>query len=146
MKGLFKISLVAAVMAGASVTAQAQKVMTLKECMEYAVSNSTEMRIREADIHDAQVERRSAILEAFTPTVSAGTYAYYNFGRSVDPETNTYKSTTSFQNGYQASGSIALFNGFQAVNNVKIARTAEAMGLSRYRESRDEICLATREA
>ena len=57
MKGLFKISLVAAVMAGASVTAQAQKVMTLKECMEYAVSNSTEMRIREADIHDAQVER-----------------------------------------------------------------------------------------
>lgn len=146
MKGLFKISLVAAVMAGASVTAQAQKVMTLKECMEYAVSNSTEMRIREADIHDAQVERRSAILEAFTPTVSAGTYAYYNFGRSVDPETNTYKSTTSFQNGYQASGSIALFNGFQAVNNVKIARTAEAMGLSRYRESRDEICLATMEA
>ena len=133
-------------MAGASVTAQAQKVMTLKECMEYAVSNSTEMRIREADIHDAQVERRSAILEAFTPTVSAGTYAYYNFGRSVDPETNTYKSTTSFQNGYQASGSIALFNGFQAVNNVKIARTAEAMGLSRYRESRDEICLATMEA
>ena len=146
MKGLFKISLVAAVMAGASVTAQAQKVMTLKECMEYAVSNSTEMRIREADIHDAQVERRSAILEAFTPTVSAGAYAYYNFGRSVDPETNTYKSTTSFQNGYQASGSIALFNGFQAVNNVKIARTAEAMGLSRYRESRDEICLATMEA
>ena len=146
MKGLFKISLVAAVMAGASVTAQAQKVMTLKECMEYAVSNSTEMRIREADIHDAQVERRSAILEAFTPTVSAGTYAYYNFGRSVDPETNTYKSTTSFQNGYQASGSIALFNGFQAVNNVKIAKTAEAMGLSRYRQSRDEICLATMEA
>ena len=146
MKGLFKISLVAAVMAGASVTALAQEVMTLKKCMEYAVSNSTEMRIREADIHDAQVERRSAILEAFTPSVSAGTYAYYNFGRSVDPETNTYKSTTSFQNGYQASGSIALFNGFQAVNNVKIAKTAEAMGLSRYRQSRDEICLATMEA
>ena len=75
--------------------------MSLKECMEYAVSNSTKMRIQQADTRDAQVERRSAILEAFTPSVSAGSYAYYNFGRSVDPETNTYKSTTSFQNGYR---------------------------------------------
>ena len=128
MKGLLKIFLLAAAMAGAPGMVMAQEVMTLKDCMEYAVSNSTKMRIQQADIRDAQVERRSAILEAFTPSVSAGTYAYYNFGRSVDPETNTYKSTTSFQNGYQASGSIALFNGFQAVNNLKIARTAEAMG------------------
>ena len=146
MKGLLKIFLLAAVMAGAPGMALAQEIMTLKDCMEYAVSNSTKMRIQQADIRDAQVERRSAILEAFTPSVSAGTYAYYNFGRSVDPETNTYKSTTSFQNGYQASGSITLFNGFQAVNNMKIARTAEAMGLSKYRQSSDEICLATMEA
>ena len=146
MKGLLKIFLLAAAMAGAPGMVMAQEVMTLKDCMEYAVSNSTKMRIQQADIRDAQVERRGAILEAFTPSVSAGTYAYYNFGRSVDPETNTYKSTTSFQNGYQASGSIALFNGFQAVNNLKIARTAEAMGLSKYRQSSDEICLATMEA
>ena len=149
MKGLLKISLLAAVIAGASGTCgmvQAQEIMTLKECMEYAVSNSTEMRIRQADVQDAQVERRSAILEAFTPSVSAGTYAYYNFGRSVDPETNTYKSTTSFQNGYQANGSISLFNGFQAVNNIKISKTAAAIGLSRQEQTRDEICLATMEA
>ena len=120
--------------------------MTLKECMEYAVSNSTKMRILQADIHDAQVERRSAILEAFTPSISAGSYAYSNFGRSVDPETNTYRTTTSFQNGYQASGSIALFNGFQAVNNVKISKTAVDMGLSRQEQTRDEICLAVMEA
>ena len=146
MKGLLKIFLLEAAMAGVPSMALAQEVMTLKDCMEYAVSNSTKMRILQADIRDAQVERRNAILEAFTPSVSAGTYAYYNFGRSVDPETNTYKSTTSFQNGYQASGSIAVFNGFQAVNNMKIARTAEAMGLSKYRQSSDEICLATMEA
>ena len=73
-------------------------------------------------------------------------YAYYNFGRSVDPETNTYKSTTSFQNGYSASGSITLFNGFEALNNLKISRTAAAMGLSREQQTRDEICLATMEA
>lgn len=146
MDKLFKISFLAAVFVGAATSAWGQKIMTIKDCMEYAVSNSTKMRIQQADMRDAQVERRSAILQAFTPSVSAGTYAYSNFGRSVDPETNTYKSTTSFQNGYQASGSIALFNGFEAVNNVKISRTAEAMGVSRYMQSRDEICLATMEA
>jgi hypothetical protein len=103
MNKLFKISFFAALFVVTATSVWAQKVMTLKDCMEYAVSNSTRMRIQQADIKDAQVERRSAILEAFTPSVSAGTYAYYNFGRSVDPETNTYRAVTSFQNGYQAS-------------------------------------------
>jgi len=146
MRKLLGISVLTALLLGVAGNLGAQNVMTLKDCMEYAVSNSTKMRIQQADTRDAQVERRSAILEAFTPSVSAGSYAYYNFGRSVDPETNTYKSTTSFQNGYQASGSIALFNGFQAVNNIKISKTAEAMGLSREELTRDEICLATMEA
>lgn len=146
MRKLLGISVLTALLLGVAGNLGAQNVMTLKDCMEYAVSNSTKMRIQQADTRDAQVERRSAILEAFTPSVSAGSYAYYNFGRSVDPETNTYKSTTSFQNGYQASGSITLFNGFQAVNNIKISKTAEAMGLSREELTRDEICLATMEA
>lgn len=145
------ISVVSGVMAvmmlsGRGAAYAQEKVYTLKECMEYAVSNSTQMRIQQANTRDAQLERRSAILQAFTPAVSAGTYAYYNFGRSVDPETNTYKSTTSFQNGYSASGSITLFNGFEALNNLKISRTAAAMGLSREQQTRDEICLATMEA
>ena len=155
MNRFLKKFIIAAAVAGFAATAATamaqeiqvpQQAMTLKECMEYAVSNSTKMRIQQADTRDAQVERRSAILEAFTPSVSAGSYAYYNFGRSVDPETNTYKSTTSFQNGYQASGSLALFNGFAAVNNLKITKTAAAMGVSREEQTRDEVCLATMEA
>lgn len=145
---LVAVAIVMYVMQGVA-SAQAQEpvqVMTLKECMEYAVSNSTSMRISEADLRDAQLERRNAILQAFTPSVSAGTYAYYNFGRSVDPETNTYKSTTSFQNGYSASGSLTLFNGFEAINNLRITRTAEAMGVGKAQQTRDEICLATMEA
>ena len=68
--------------------------MSLKECMEYAVNNSSKLKIEEANVDDARVARRDAILKAFTPAAEAGTYAYSNFGRSVDPETNTYVSTT----------------------------------------------------
>lgn len=119
---------------------------TLKECMQYAVSNSTRMRISAANRKDEQVARRDAILRAFTPTISAGSYAYYNFGRSVDPETNTYKSVTSFNNGYSVSAGYTLFDGFEAVNNLKISKTIKLMGVSREQQIVDELCLATMQA
>ena len=113
MNRFLKNFIIAAAVAGFAATAATamaqeiqvpQQAMTLKECMEYAVSNSTKMRIQQADTRDAQVERRSAILEAFTPSVSAGSYAYYNFGRSVDPETNTYSITETIRIEETAKG------------------------------------------
>ncbi len=98
-------------------------VMTLHDCMAYAVSNSTKMRIQQAAIGDAQIDRRDAALKLFTPQITAQTYAYYNFGRSIDPQTNTYFNTTSFHNNYGVSAGYDLFDGFQAVNNYKISKT-----------------------
>ena len=128
------------------VKAQDTTTMTLKECMRYAVEHSTKMRIAQADNRDAQIDRRDAILAAFTPTVEGSTYAYSNFGRSIDPGTNTYIRTTSFHNGYSLSAGITLFDGFQAVNNLKITKTAQLMGFTKAQQIEDQICLATMEA
>ena len=129
-----------------SVKAQDTTTMDLKSCMRYAVEHSTKMRIAHADNRDAQIDRRDAILAAFTPTIEGSTYAYSNFGRSIDPETNTYIRTTSFHNGYSLSAGINLFNGFQAVSNLKITKTAQLMGLTKEQQTEDQICLATMEA
>ena len=126
--------------------AQDTVTMDLKACMRYAVEHSSKVRIQEANNRDAQIDRRDAILNAFTPEVSGSTSAYYNFGRSIDPETNTYSLVTSFHNGYSLSGGIVLFNGFQAVNNLKITKTAQQMGLTKAQQVEDQICLATMEA
>jgi len=133
---------------GALTTVKAQDTITmnLKDCMNYAVEHSTKMRVQQADNRDAQIDRRDAILAAFTPQVSGNTYAYYNFGRSIDPETNTYTVVTSFHNGYSLSAGIELFNGFRAVNNLKITKTAQQMGLTKEQQTEDQICLATMEA
>ena len=135
-----------ATISGCISAAHGQNMMTLKECMQYAVENSAKMKLQQMDVDDARVARRDAILRVFTPEISAGTYAYSNFGRSVDPETNTYVSTTSFNNGYQIAGGITLFDGFSAVNNMKISKTALKMGIDQEELTRDEICLATMEA
>lgn len=129
------------------VTMRAQtSVMTLRQCMEYAISNSTKMRLQAADRNDERWQRRQAIMQVFTPYVDAQTYAYYQFGRNLDPETNTYNSVTTFHNGYSVSASITLFDGFRAINNMRMASTVAKMGLSRDQQMRDEICLATMEA
>ena len=134
---------------GFQVTSRAQessKPMTLKECMEYAISNSTKMRIQQASSSDARIARRDAILQAFTPSLSTATNAYYNFGRSIDPQTNTYFTQTSFHNGYSLSAGIDLFDGFSAVNNLKISKTGLAISESQERQVEADICLAVMEA
>ena len=122
------------------------EVMTLRDCMEYAISNSTQIRIQQAEIGDAQIARRNAVLRAFTPSVNGSTYAYYNFGRSIDPETNIYVTETSFHNGYSLGAGIDLFNGFSAVNNLKISKTALAIGRTQEKQVEADICLAVMEA
>lgn len=120
--------------------------MSLSDCMDYAVGHSTEMRLSAADRSDERAEKVQAILGAFTPSVSAQSYAYNQYGRNLDPETNTYTDFTTFHNGYSLSAGITLFDGFQAINRLRIAKVQQQMGLSQERQTADKVRLATMEA
>ena len=135
----------ALVLAG-TVSASGQTIMSLHDCMEYAISNSTKIRIQQAAIGDAQLDRRDAALALFTPQINAQTYAYYNFGRSIDPQTNTYFNTTSFHNNYSVSAGYTFFDGFKAVNNYKISKTGMLIADSQEKQVEADICLAVMEA
>jgi outer membrane protein len=146
MKSFFIECVVIALALVGMTSAKAQTTMSLHDCMAYAVSNSTKMRIQQAAVGDAQIDRRDAALKLFTPQISASTYAYYNFGRSIDPQTNTYFNTTSFHNNYGVSAGFDLFNGFQAVNNYRISKTGMLIADSMEKQVEADICLAVMEA
>ena len=129
-----------------SLSAHETDSLTLKQCMEYAVENSTKIKIHRTTRSDAQVQRRDAILEAFTPRVTAGSSVYYNFGRAVDPESNTYTDVTSFNNNYAVNASLTLFDGFATINHIRMANTVIKMGISEEQKLRNELCLAVMEA
>lgn len=95
---------------------------------------------------DARIDRRDAALALFTPQISAQTYAYYNFGRSIDPQTNTYFNTTSFHNNYGVSLGYELFDGFRAVNNYRISKTGLLIAGSMEKQAEADICLAVMES
>lgn len=149
-RSIYRLPLLVCLLTGNMMTLEAQEpghgTMTLHDCMQYAVSNATKMRLQAADRSDERWRRRQAILQVFTPSIDAQSYAYNQYGRNLDPETNTYNSVTTFHNGYSLSASLTLFDGFRAINNMRMASTLSKMGLSKEQQTQDEICLATMEA
>jgi outer membrane protein len=118
---------------------------TMEECIRYAVENSmaVKIQIHENDTYKAEFNSAAA---AFFPSLSAGVSAQYNFGRAIDPETNTYVNTTTFNNYYGLSASLPVFNGGQIVNQFRLAKSSRQSGMNDLQKVKDDIALNTLEA
>lgn len=117
----------------------------LRECMEYAVKNSPKGKIQDANNENAKKDYQDAVLKLL-PSVSGSVGASTSFGRSIDFETNTYTNTANFNNSYGISGNLPVFNGFSAVNNVKVSKIARLQGVEKSQQIEDEIALQTMQA
>ncbi len=137
------IFLLCAALCGRSLMAQP---MNLRQCMDYAVAHSAQMRLSAADRSDELAAYRQSFLAAFTPSVGAQSYAYNQYGRNLNPETNTYTDFTTFHNGYSLSGSITLFEGFQALGKIRLAYLQRQKGLSHEQQCADGVRIAVMEA
>lgn len=111
------------------VTANAQRPWTANQCMQYAVTHNHEVRLQHIALDNYQTEkiRQTA---AFLPTAETNIGGQYNFGRAIDPETNTYTNVSTFYNSYNISASIPVFDGFQRYNNLRAAKADVLMGKS----------------
>ena len=116
--------------------AAAQEVWDVDRCMDYAVQHNRTVRQRELEADNARLDRMKAI-GSFLPGVSAGTSIQYNFGRSVDPETNTYNTLSTFNNGYSMEASMPIFRGGGLVNEVRRAKAAWLMGKAAWQEAKE---------
>ena len=121
----------------------AQTPMGLRECMEYAVENSAKIAAEDELLSQKSIDLRDAWLNAFTPSVTGSTNLSYSSGRIPDPETNMYSTLKTIQNGYQIYGEITLFDGFNAVNRIKIAKISVLSGKAGRQAKEDDICLNT---
>ena len=102
--------------------------LSLEECMAYAVEHSTTVGQRANSLASAREDYISAVASAL-PSLSAGSGGSVNFGRSVDPETNTYTTVSTFSNSYSVSAGLTLFSGFSTINGIRAAKVARAMGV-----------------
>ncbi len=75
---------------------------------------------------------------AFLPSVEGRIGGQYNFGRAIDPETNTYTDVSTFYNGYSLSASIPVFDGFQRYNDLRASKANVLLGRSRLQAQKDQ--------
>ena len=119
MKRLFLITLLVAT----AFTAQAQKVWTLDECINYALEHNLDLQKTQLAQQQAEYQYKSS-KNAWLPTLSANAGEYLGFGQSPS-YTGVYVSDNSSSASFGASLSVPLFQGLNLYNTAK----ADALNL-----------------
>lgn len=115
----------------------AQAEWSMSQCISYAVEHSTEVGRQKIKQRQALTDYRTSLLD-FLPSVSAQVGGQYNWGRNIDPETNTYNNVTTFNNNYSLSASLPIFDGGQTWNAFRKARLAKNTSATAVQKARDD--------
>lgn len=105
-------------------SAQAQKVWTLEECIDTALANNRYIKQQKLSQKAGEVSYKQA-KAARLPNLNASAGQSFNFGRSLAVD-NTYQNTNSLSSSFSLSSGLSLFDGFRTKNNIE-ARQAELL-------------------
>lgn len=125
----------------ASTTALAQNPMSLSEAMQYAVENSTDVAIQAEANESTHYDKVEAVAGLF-PSLSASSSIYNSYGRSIDPETNTYTTVGNVSNSYSVSTYLTVFSGLKNINELKASRLKCEMGGHSMQQAKDAVALS----
>ncbi len=104
-----------------SIYANAQKQYSLQECIETALKNNLRIKQAELVLQGSGIDVLTT-KAAMLPNLNATLNQNFNFGRNIDPVTNAYIVNNSQSTTMGLNSSVTLFNGFQLLNNLKLAK------------------------
>jgi len=101
-----------------SIQGYSQTTMTLEECVKVALDNNLTVKRSVYNVETYKVNMLAA-KAAFLPTLSGTTTGGWNFGRSINPVTNSFvnRDTKTVQVGINSS--LILFNGLRLQNTFR---------------------------
>ncbi len=101
-----------------------QEAWSADSCVTYALEHSLQAESQALTLDDTKHTLTEASLQ-FLPSIDAGVGLNTNFGRSINPETNTYINTSNLSNGFNLEGYLPLFDGLRNINGVRIAKLSK---------------------
>jgi len=93
----------------------------LDECVTYAIENNLQLNDFELNMQSNQETYRQSIRDLL-PVINGFADYSVNFGRSINPEDNSFVNTQFFSNNYRVQSSFDLFQGFQKMNTIKASK------------------------
>src|SRR5947208_3672480 len=91
---------------------------TLQQCIEYALAHNITIKQSELNVElNKQLTSQSAA--SLFPTLNGFASNNYYYGRSIDPNTNTFTNDQVRSNTFSLNANLPLFEGFQLQNSLK---------------------------
>lgn len=143
MKRLMTTMLTVAALAAPAVL-QAQRVMTLRECIDYAVSHNIQIKQQDNARRQQELALNSAKNERL-PQLSASASQSFNFGRGLTVN-NTYASRNTMSTSFGADASLPLFTGFRIPNQTEQARLNLEAAKADLEKAREDLGISVTQA
>ncbi len=99
------------------INTQAQEVWSLEKCIEYAQKNSISVKQAEAGIRDSELLLKLDKSQRL-PSVNGSIGGGMQFGRTIDPTTNQFRTENTTFNTYSLSANATVFNGNRINNSI----------------------------
>lgn len=96
----------------------AQETWSLRKCIEYAEQNNLTLKSAKYNIEDAKLLEKRAKL-ARTPNLSGTSTFGFQFGRTVDPTTNSFRNQRIGFNSYNLNANVTVFDGGRIRNTAR---------------------------
>lgn len=118
---LNKLLITAFIIALGSTGLRAQDEWSLERCIEYALQHNIQIKQSALQQESARLDKTQSFAQLF-PSLNASTGVNMNFGRNIDPGTNSFVTEQVNSNNYWVGTSVTLFNGFRLLNSFKQAQ------------------------
>lgn len=122
-----------------------EKQWTLDACIQYAVENSPRVNKLKAQNSIYQQDYLGAIGKLI-PSLNVGTNAYFNFGRGIDYDTNTYIDINALSNAYSVYSNLTLFDGLSNIYRIKMQKVNKLAGKQQLEQEREMVAYDTMES
>lgn len=136
----FSRSIILGLFLGMGFTSSAQKIWTLEQCLYRATEQSFLVEQNKATVEDAAIDYKQAKHGRY-PNLSATTNANWNFGRTIDPTTNTFNTASFFNNGFNFNTGAVLYNGNRINHTIALSQTNLKANLQDLEQAKRDIVL-----
>ena len=95
--------------------------LSFEQCIEIALENNLQLKQSELNLKNQKINVLQSKLNQLPSFYLSGNYGN-NWGRSIDPTTNQFTTSESYNSGIAGFSQFQIFNGFQIRNSIKKSR------------------------
>jgi outer membrane protein len=113
---------------------------SLKQCIDYALSNNLAVQRSAYNVESSEVDLRQSKFSRL-PTLNGSASYGYSWGRGLDPVSNQFVSQEIKSSNLSSNSSLPLFNGFRINNQIKQYQNAYAGSAEDLAKAKNDLIL-----